>query len=50
MADIDEDAVDRGPSSSKDAATYADQDISDETQDFRFLNSISLYIGPRLSS
>lgn len=40
MADADEDAI-RGPSTE---AANADTDLSDETQDFRLLNHLSLYV------
>lgn len=39
MADADEDAV-RAPAT---ASTEPDIDLSDETQDFRFLNHLNLY-------
>lgn len=40
MADADEDAI-CGPSTE---AANADTDLSDETQDFRLLNHLSLYV------
>lgn len=44
MADVDEDAIDQpSASTSQDAAGQVHEDISDETQDFRFINSFSLY-------
>lgn len=42
MADLDEDAIHHPPSS--DSAPQAEIDLSDEMQDFRFLNSLSLYV------
>src|SRR6266487_2031914 len=45
MEDLDEDAI-YPPSSSQDPSTNADQDISDETQDFRFLSNLSLCACP----
>ena len=47
MADIDE-AVIHMPS--QDASAHIDTDLSDETQDFRMLNRISLSVLPRVSS
>lgn len=46
MADIDEEAIIL-PSTSQDT-THADHDLSDETQDFRFLNNLSMYIHPAI--
>ncbi|EEH48929.2 uncharacterized protein PADG_05008 [Paracoccidioides brasiliensis Pb18] len=45
MADADEDALIQ-PTSAQDQTTHIDQDLSDETQDFRFLNSLSLLPDP----
>ncbi|OJD20526.1 hypothetical protein ACJ73_08137, partial [Blastomyces percursus] len=46
MADADEDALIQSPSSAYDQSTHIDQDLSDETQDFRFLNSLSFLPDP----
>lgn len=40
MADADEDAI-RGPATE---ASQIETDLSDETQDFRLLNHLSLYV------
>lgn len=40
MADADEDAI-RGPSTE---STQVETDLSDETQDFRLLNHLNLYV------
>lgn len=41
MADVDEDEIPRpAPGGS---ASQADNDLSDEVQDFRFLNNLSMY-------
>lgn len=40
MADADEDAI-RGPSTEP---TQIETDLSDETQDFRLLNHLNLYV------
>ncbi|EDN08423.1 tRNA splicing endonuclease subunit [Histoplasma capsulatum] len=45
MADADEDALIQPPSS-HDQSAHIDQDLSDETQDFRFLNSLSFLPDP----
>ena len=42
MADLDEDVIHHPPSG--DSAPQAEIDLSDEMQDFRFLNSLSLYV------
>lgn len=42
MADLDEDVIHHPPSN--DSAPQAEIDLSDEMQDFRFLNSLSLYV------
>lgn len=42
MADLDEDVIHHPPSS--DSAPQAEIDLSDEMQDFRFLNSLSLCV------
>lgn len=41
MADLDEEAINQPPSSSHDSGANIDQDVSDETQDFRFLSSFA---------
>jgi hypothetical protein len=46
MADLDEDVIHHPPSG--DSAPQAEIDLSDEMQDFRFLNSLSLYVLPIL--
>ncbi|KAK2810976.1 hypothetical protein FQN50_002568 [Emmonsiellopsis sp. PD_5] len=50
MADADEDAIFHPPSTStsasQDQSAHIDNDISDETQDFRFLNSLSFLPDP----
>jgi hypothetical protein len=46
MADLDEDVI-LHPTSG-DSAPQAEIDLSDEMQDFRFLNSLSLYVPPIL--
>ncbi|KAK2779797.1 tRNA-splicing endonuclease subunit sen54 [Onygenales sp. PD_12] len=52
MADADEDTIFHPPSTSpsasasQDQSTHIDNDISDETQDFRFLNSLSFLPDP----
>ena len=43
MADLDEDVIHHPPSSDS-APPQAEIDLSDEMQDFRFLNSLSLYV------
>ncbi|KAL1959142.1 hypothetical protein VTO42DRAFT_2929 [Malbranchea cinnamomea] len=45
MADIDEEVIHQ-PSTSQDATVQVHEDISDETQDFRFINSFSLLSDP----
>ena len=45
MADTDEAAIHMP---SQDSGAYIDTDLSDETQDFRMLNSISLLVLPRV--
>jgi hypothetical protein len=42
MADADEDAIHHP--ASRDSAAHIDHDLSDETQDFRFLNNLSMYV------
>jgi tRNA-splicing endonuclease subunit Sen54 len=42
MADLDEDVIHHPPSG--DSAPQAEIDLSDEMQDFRFLNSLSLFV------
>ncbi|WEW56881.1 tRNA-splicing endonuclease subunit sen54 [Emydomyces testavorans] len=49
MADADEDGLLR-PTSSPDPAAHADQDISDEAQDFRFLSNVSFLSDPTQQS
>ncbi|EEP79796.1 predicted protein [Uncinocarpus reesii 1704] len=49
MADADEDGMLR-PSSTAITSTGVDQDISDEAQDFRFLNNLSLLSDPTLQT
>lgn len=46
MADADEDLIFHPSSSasSHDPAIQVENDLSDETQDFRFLNNLSLYV------
>jgi hypothetical protein len=44
MADADEDLIFHPSSSSHDPAVQVENDLSDETQDFRFLNNLSLYV------
>ncbi|OAX80093.1 hypothetical protein ACJ72_05575, partial [Emergomyces africanus] len=46
MADADEDAIIQPHSNSQDQSVHIDQDLSDETQDFRFLNSLSFLPDP----
>jgi tRNA-splicing endonuclease subunit Sen54 len=47
MADADEDVIHLSTSSSSQQSTgIIDNDLSDETQDFRFLSTFSLYIDP----
>lgn len=41
MADLDEEAIHRPQSSSQDGPENVEQDISDETQDFRFLSNFA---------
>jgi tRNA-splicing endonuclease subunit Sen54 len=41
MADADEDAMHLSPS--HDPGAQVEHDLSDETQDFRFLSTLSLY-------
>jgi hypothetical protein len=43
MADVDEDAIPRPAPGGSSAAQAADTDLSYEVQDFRFLNSLSMY-------
>ncbi|KAK2746966.1 tRNA-splicing endonuclease subunit sen54 [Myotisia sp. PD_48] len=44
MADLDEEAINQpSPSSARDGGGQVDQDISDETQDFRFLSSFATF-------
>lgn len=42
MADLDEDAIHL--SASHDSTGQIEHDLSDETQDFRFLNNLALYV------
>ena len=44
MADADEDLIFHPSSSSHDPGIQVENDLSDETQDFRFLNNLSLYV------
>ncbi|OJD12236.1 hypothetical protein AJ78_07142 [Emergomyces pasteurianus Ep9510] len=46
MADADEDALIQPHSTSQDQSAHIHQDLSDETQDFRFLNSLSFLPDP----
>ncbi|KAK2873902.1 hypothetical protein FQN49_002013 [Arthroderma sp. PD_2] len=41
MADLDEEVINQPSTSSHDSSANVDQDISDETQDFRFLSSFA---------
>lgn len=41
MADLDEEAINQPLSSSHDPSANIDQDVSDETQDFRFLSTFA---------
>ncbi|EFE44618.1 tRNA splicing endonuclease subunit (Sen54), putative [Trichophyton verrucosum HKI 0517] len=46
MADLDEEAINQPLSSSHDASANIDQDVSDETQDFRFLSTFATLSDP----
>ncbi|OAL69935.1 tRNA splicing endonuclease subunit [Trichophyton violaceum] len=46
MADLDEEAINQPPSSSHDSGANIVQDVSDETQDFRFLSSFATLSDP----
>ncbi|PGG98745.1 hypothetical protein AJ79_08765 [Helicocarpus griseus UAMH5409] len=50
MADTDEDALYQPPSTSQDQSAHIDHDLSDETQDFRILNSLSFLSDPSQSA
>jgi tRNA-splicing endonuclease subunit Sen54 len=50
MADADEDLIFHPSSSSHDSAIQVENDLSDETQDFRFLNNLSLISDPSQAS
>jgi hypothetical protein len=43
MSELDDDAIHLAPGPDS-AAAHFDHDLSDELQDFRFLNSLTLYV------